>query len=65
MKYFVQAVAGCGIAAFLIGFFMKIKGADTFLNGAPVAWWRASMFLLGLGILYALVEIRDQLRKGE
>ena len=63
MKYFVQIMAGGGIAAFLIGFFMKVKGVDAFLSGAPVAWWRASMFFLFLGILYALIEIRDQLRQ--
>ncbi len=64
MKYFVQIMAGSGIAAFLVGFIMKLMGAPSLLNGAPVAWWRASVFFLLLGILYALVEIRDESRSG-
>jgi hypothetical protein len=33
------------------------------LNAPPEAWWRASMSFLTIGILYALIEIRNLLRK--
>jgi hypothetical protein len=62
MKYFVQIMAGCGIAAFLVGVMMKIFEAQKMLNAGALGWWRASVVFMALGILYALIEIRDQLR---
>ena len=62
MKYFVQLLAGIGIALFLIGAVMKIQGVELLLNAMPQSWWRASMTFISLGILYALIEIRDELR---
>jgi hypothetical protein len=56
-------MATCGVAAFLIGTCMKITNVETLLNAQPVAWWRASMAFLTIGILYALIDIRDILRK--
>ncbi len=63
MRYFVQIMAGCGIAAFLIGAGLKIFNSEPLLNATPVGWWRASVVFLALGVLYALIEIRDLLRK--
>ena len=62
MKYFVQVMAGLGAAAFIVGVLMKFMAVEEFLHGPPVAWWRAAMVFITLGILYALIEIRDHLR---
>ena len=65
MKFFVQMMAGCGIVAFIIGALMRMMDVEKLLNAPPEAWWRASMSFLVFGILRALIEIRDSLRKTE
>jgi hypothetical protein len=62
VKFFVQIMAGCGAAAFFIGALMRMMDAEKLLNAPPEAWWRASMSFLTVGILYALIEIRDTLK---
>ncbi len=63
MKYVVQILAGCGIAAFLVGVAMRFAGTDLLFHAAAVGWWRVSVFFIGVSILYTLVQIRDELRK--
>lgn len=62
MRFFIQILAGLGVAAFFIGAGMKILGAESLLNAAPVAWWRGAMAFLTIGMLYELIEIRDTLQ---
>ena len=63
MKFFVQIMAGLGVAAFLIGAAMRIFQSNMLLHAAPVAWWRAAVFFILLGMLYGILEVRDNLRK--
>jgi len=63
MRYFVQIMAGCGIAIFLVGAVMKLQGIEWLMNTPPQGWWRGSLSFLAIGILYALIEIRDELRR--
>jgi len=62
MRYFVQIMAGCGIASFLVGFAIKFLDLQPMMNAGAIGWWRASVLFMAIGILYALIEIRDLLR---
>jgi|GEM_PF-3757151 len=63
MKFFTQLMAGLGVVAFLVGASMRIFQLKMILHASPVAWWRAGVFLILLGMLHGILEVRDSLRK--
>ena len=63
MKFMVHIMAGLGVIAFVVGATMRIFQLNMVLHASPVAWWRAGVFFVLIGILYGILEVRDSLRK--
>ena len=58
MSKFSSILGWIALAAFLVGVIMKLAGVSALLNAPPVAWWRAAIFLVALGILGELQGLR-------
>ena len=65
MKYLIQILVGCSVVAFVFGVVIRIANTGYILGADAVGWWRASMWSLTMGILYTLIEIRNELGKRE
>ena len=59
----VPLMASLGVISFVIGGYLKIVNMKHLMNVPPAGWWRASIAFLAIGIMYALIDIRDILRK--
>ncbi len=62
MKYFVHIMAALGWFAFVVGAAVRLLDSGRLLNASPVGWWRASIFCLVIGILYAVIDIRQSMK---
>jgi hypothetical protein len=62
MKLVLQIMGSLGVVAFWIGAAIRLFDWGKILNASAEGWWRASMGLLTIGILFALIEILNELR---
>jgi hypothetical protein len=63
MKNLLSIIAGIGAVAFAMSFIIRIFNMGQLLNSSAVGWWRASIGVVLIGMLLALIEVLKQLSK--
>ena len=63
MKIALQVIGSLGVIAFWVGVGLRLFNKGMLLHASAEGWWRASIGLLTIGILFALIEILNELRK--
>ena len=57
MKLLLRLIAGVGAIAFVISFAIRVINIGSLLGASASGWWRASMGVIAIGILLALIEL--------
>jgi len=57
MKPLLPIIAGIGVIAFVMSFAIRVLNMGSVLKASSEGWWRASIGILAIGILFALIEL--------
>lgn len=57
MKSLLMAVAGLGAIAFVLSVAIRVLNLGTLLKSTATGWWRASIGICAVGILFALIQL--------